>query len=119
MKTRKNLWAAMVIAGIWGAWFIFAEIMRYTEINVLAFIFGGFFALFLTYQVLRALQYIPDVLEKQETVSRAQRRVDQVVSTLDERELDLLRDRLADLDDHEFERLEDLLVQDRGKRKNG
>ncbi len=65
------------------------------------------------------LQYIPDVLEKQETLSRAQRRVDRVVNTLDERELDLLRDRLSDLDDYEFERLEDLLVEDRSKRKNG
>ncbi|MBZ0300687.1 MAG: hypothetical protein K8J31_13140, partial [Anaerolineae bacterium] len=68
--------------------------------------------------ILRVLQYLPDVLEKQEPVRPAQRRVDDLLNRMTEDELDVLRSRLADRDDPDYEPLEHLLAEDPGKRKH-
>jgi hypothetical protein len=118
MKTRKNFWAAGVISMIWSAFMVFVEMMRYTNYNALLTLVGVVVTFLATYQVLRILQYVPDVLEKQETVRRAQRRVDDLIHKLDDDELAALRERLADTEADEFESIGLLLDNDRSKRKN-
>jgi hypothetical protein len=118
MKTWKNFWAAVILSGGWSAFLVFVETMRYTDYNALATLVGAFIAFIATYQILRILQYVPDVLEKQETKGRSQRYVDDLVQQMDRDQLAALRDRLADLEEDEFESIGTLLDNDRGKRKN-
>lgn len=111
MKTRKNFWASGVIALIWFSLLVGLELFRDSNLFGWAFMFGPVVAFFMTYQVLRILQYIPDVLEKQQTPQR----INHVLDQLNADELDLLRDRLADQD---YEPLSELLVDEQFKRKN-
>ena len=118
MKTRKNFWASVIITCIWITLIFVTMFLQGSTIgSILPFI--GVVAVFLvTYQILRMLQYIPDVLEKQEPPRRSQQHVDDVLRNLDDAELDLLRVRLADRQDDDFDSLGDLLVETRDKRKN-
>lgn len=118
MKTRKNFWASLLIAFGWGSIFVFLEMMRYTSIFAWAFFILPLVGLFATYQVLRILQYVPDVLEKQEVLRPSQRRVDELVSKLSDEELDVLRERLSDQPAYDYDSVGDLLVENRDKRKN-
>jgi hypothetical protein len=118
MKTRKNFWASLIIALGWSMLIVMLELLHASNIYGWALMLGPMVAFFATYQILRVLQYVPDVLEKQETPRRSQRRVDDLLSKLDEAELELVRERLADLEAGEFEPLGDLLDSSRDKRKN-
>lgn len=118
MKTRKNFWASLVIAFGWGCIFILLEMLQSTSVFGWAFFILPLVGLFATYQVLRILQYIPDVLEKQEVHRPSQRRVDEMMRKLTDEELEVLRDRLSDQRAYEFDSLGDLLVDESGKRKN-
>jgi hypothetical protein len=74
-------------------------------------------AFIVTHQVLRILQYIPDELEKQTPTRRqARSRVDALLDTLSEDDMERLRARLSDRAYDEYDTLEDLLAE--GKRKN-
>ncbi|MAS32696.1 MAG: hypothetical protein CL610_01740 [Anaerolineaceae bacterium] len=118
MKTWKNFWGSAAITVIWGGYLLGLEMFRYTNFMFWAFTGGLVLAFILTYQVLRVLQYVPDVLEKQETVQRRQQRVDALLNRLGDDELELLRNRLVDDDGRTVESLGDLLEEDWGKRKN-
>lgn len=118
MKTYKNFWATLLIAFLWGVLFIFLEIMQYTPLFGLMLLVAPLVACVITYQILRALQYIPDVLEKQESRRQTRRQMDSWLNNLDDAELDLLRQRLDDLEDREFASLGRLLAEEEGgKRK--
>ena len=118
MKTRKNFWASLIIAFGWGCLFILFEMLRYTSVFGWLFFIGPLVALFATYQILRVLQYVPDVLEKQEVRRPSQQRVDELMSKLSDEELDVLRDRLSDPHAYDYDSVGDLLVENRDKRKN-
>jgi hypothetical protein len=118
VKTRKNFWASLIIAFGWGCLFILLEMFQYTSIFGWAIFMLPLIGLFATYQILRILQYIPDVLEKQEVRRPLQRRVDELLSRLSDEELDALRDRLSDERAYDYETFGDLLVANRDKRKN-
>lgn len=118
MKTRKNLWGSLIISFGWGMVFILLEMLQYTSVFGYALFILPLVGLFATYQILRILQYVPDVLEKQEVRRPAQRRVDALLSRLSDDELDALRDRLSDQRDWGYDSLGDLLVEERDKRKN-
>lgn len=118
MKTRKNLWGSLIISFGWGMVFILLEMLQFTSVFGYALFILPLVGLFATYQILRILQYVPDVLEKQEVRRPAQRRVDELLSRLSDDELDALRDRLSDQRDWGYDSLGDLLVEERDKRKN-
>jgi hypothetical protein len=118
VKTRKNFWASAIITSIWIAFIFVTMSLRGSTIgSILPFI--GVVAVFLlTYQILRILQYVPDTLEKQQPLRRSQQRMDDLLSDLDDTQLDLLRTRLADREAEDFDSLGDLLAEQRDKRKN-
>jgi hypothetical protein len=119
MKTRKNFWASVMIAAIWVVVLILQETMRYHYDAPLVLIGVVLTAFFMTYQILRILQYIPDVLEKQTPPSRVGRDpADDWLATLSEEDLEQLRARLADHEADEVDSLEHLLAGNSGKRKN-
>ncbi len=118
MKTRKNFWASLIIAFGWGCVFILLEMLQYTSIFGWAVFIGPLVGVFATYQILRILQYVPDVLEKQQVPQRSQQRVDELLNKLSDDELDALRDRLSDQSAYDYEAIGDLLVENRDKRKN-
>jgi hypothetical protein len=118
VKTRKNFWASLIIAFGWGCVFILLEMLQYTSVFWWAMFIIPLIGVFATYQILRVLQYVPDVLEKQEVIRPAQRRVDEVMSKLTDEELDVLRNRLSDERAYDYDSLGDLLVDERDKRKN-
>jgi hypothetical protein len=116
MRTCKNTFASGVIAAIWISLFVISEYLRFSiqPAWYLVFIFGGLIA---TYIVLRFLEYIPDVLERQPSKADTHRnRVENWLNSLDDRELEALRERLHD--DEPVNTLEDLLADDYPKRKN-
>ena len=117
MNTHKTFWGSVIISGLWSAFIIYVEMFRYSNQNFLMALAGLAVTFFITYQIVRVLQYIPDRLEKQEPPRRSRRQVDEMLNTLDEDQLDLLRQRLSDLDEREYGSIGDLLVQDEGKRK--
>ena len=116
VKTRKNFWASLIIAFGWCCLFVVLEMLQYTSVFGWALFIGPLVAVFATYQVLRILQYIPDVLEKQEVHRPSQRHVDELVNKLSDEELDMLRDRLSD--ERAYDSIGDLMVENRDKRKN-
>ena len=119
MKTRKNFWASMMITMLWVILMILQEMMRYDYDAPLVLIGVLLTAFFITYQILRILQYVPDVLEKQNSSRRVGRDpVDDWLETLNEDDLEQLRARLADREDDEFDSLGNLLAGKSGKRKN-
>ena len=118
MKTYKNFWGTLFIAMVWGAFMIVMDAFRFGSNAGFMYLFGVSLALFLTYQTLRVSQYIPDVLEKQEPLRRTTRTDHDLLNQLDDEQLELLRQRLADLDAQEYESLENLLAESGPKRKN-
>lgn len=118
MKTRKNFWASLIIAFGWGCIFIGLEMFRYSSAFGYIFLILPLVGLFATYQVLRILQYVPDVLEKQEVRQPSQRRVEELVNKLSDEELDMLRDRLSDEHAYDYDSIGDLMLENRDKRKN-
>jgi hypothetical protein len=118
VKTRKNFWGSLIISFGWCCLFILLEMLQYTSVFGWALFIGPLVALFATYQILRILQYVPDVLEKQEVHRPSQRRVDELMSKLSDEELDVLRDRLSDPRAYDYDSVGDMLVENRDKRKN-
>jgi hypothetical protein len=118
VKTRKNFWASLIIAFGWGCIFVMLELMRYTNIFGWLLFILPLIGLFATYQILRVLQYVPDVLEKQEVRQPSRRRVEELVNKLSDEELDMLRDRLSDERAYDYDSIGDLMMENRDKRKN-
>jgi cell division protein FtsW (lipid II flippase) len=117
MRSRKNFWGTMVIAFLWGVFFLIIEGMRYTSSGPVLALGGLVVVVFLTYQLLRLLEYVPEVMEKQPSKADTHRsRVENWLNSLDDRELEALRERLHD--DEPVNTLEDLLADDYPKRKN-
>lgn len=118
MKTYKNIWATLFIAMVWGGFMVVMEAFRFGSSAGFMYLFGVSLALFLTYQTLRVSQYIPDVLEKQEPLRRSRGSSVDWLHDLKDDDLDMLRQRLADLDEQDYESLEYLLAESGPKRKN-
>lgn len=118
MKTRKNFWASAMIAMVWLFVMFLQATMSYRNDAPLVLMGAVAVAFFITYRILHILQYIPDVLQKQEPPRRSQQRLDDLLSSLDDTQLDLLRARLADREEEDFDSLGDLLAEKQDKRKN-
>ena len=119
MKTRKNFWASVMVSILWVVVMILQESMDYVHDAPLILIGAVLTAFVVTYQILRIMQYVPDVLEKQSPRRRVGRDpVDDWLETLSADDLEQLRTRLADHEGDEFDSLEHLLAGNSGKRKN-
>ena len=117
MNTHKTFWVSVIISGLWSAFVIYLEMFRYSDLNLVMAVAGLVATFFITYQIVRVLQYIPDHLEKQEPLQRSKRQVDEMLTTLDDDQLDLLRQRLSDFDERGYGSIGDLLAQKDDKRK--
>jgi cell division protein FtsW (lipid II flippase) len=117
MKSRKHLWGTLAVSVIWVVFFLIVEGMRYTSSAPIIALGGLGLAVFLTHRIFRLLEYIPDVLERQPTKADTRRsRVENWLDSLNDSELDALRERLRD--EEPVNTLEDLLADDYPKRKN-
>jgi hypothetical protein len=117
MKSRKNFWGTVGISFLWVVYFLIIESTRYNSNTPVFALAGLVVAAFLTYQLLRFLEYIPDVLERQPSKADTRRsRVENWLNSLEDSELEALRERLRD--DEPANTLEDLLTEDYPKRKN-
>jgi hypothetical protein len=115
MRTCKNTFASGVIAAIWISLLVVTEFIRFT--HPAWFIILAVTGIIATYGVLRLLEYIPDVLERQPSKADTRRsRVENWLDSLNDSELEALRERLRD--EEPVNTLEDLLADDYPKRKN-
>jgi hypothetical protein len=115
MKTYKNFFASGIIGAIWIGLFVITEFIRFTHPGW--FLLLCVIGVLATYGMLRLLEYIPDVLERRPSKAHTRRsRVENWLNSLDDTELEALRERLRD--DEPVNTLEDLLADDYPKRKN-
>ncbi len=111
MKTRKNLWGTLILAMMWTTAVVFIVGTSAGLPQLIAFVA----ALFVTYQILRILEYIPPVLHKQPP----RQRIDRVLDDLSAEEMAVLRRRLmdADADYDDYASFDALLHEIPAKRK--